>query len=99
MASAPLGILRTGFARNLAVRTAAGRPESQIIAFPAMGRDRPKFPSYDNRENSADSRYWGYLPMDLVKGRALFIYFSTASQHWWDMPFYIRWKRLFKILH
>jgi signal peptidase I len=53
----------------------------------------------DNRENSADSRYWGYLPMDLVKGRALFIYFSTASQHWWDMPFYIRWNRLFKILH
>ena len=53
----------------------------------------------DNRENSADSRYWGYLPMDLVKGRALFIYFSTASQHWWDMPFFIRWSRLFKILH
>jgi len=53
----------------------------------------------DNRENSADSRFWGYLPMDLVKGRALFIYFSTASQHWWDMPFFIRWSRLFKILH
>jgi signal peptidase I len=53
----------------------------------------------DNRENSADSRVWGYLPMDLVKGRALFIYFSTASQHWWDMPFFIRWNRLFKILH
>ena len=53
----------------------------------------------DNRENSADSRYWGYLPMDLVKGRALFIYFSTASQHWWEMPFFVRWNRLFKILH
>ena len=53
----------------------------------------------DNRENSADGRFWGYLPMDLVKGRAMFIYFSTASQHWWDMPFFIRWSRLFKILH
>jgi len=53
----------------------------------------------DNRDNSNDSRFWGTVPMDLVKGRALFIYFSTASQHWWDMPFYIRWKRLFKILH
>jgi len=53
----------------------------------------------DNRENSADSRYWGFLPMDLVKGRAMFIYFSTASQHWWDMPFFIRWSRLFRILH
>ncbi len=52
----------------------------------------------DNRENSADSRYWGYVPMDLVKGRALFIYFSTASQHWWDMPFFVRWDRLFRII-
>jgi signal peptidase I len=53
----------------------------------------------DNRENSADSRYWGYVPMDLVKGRALFIYFSTASQHWWSMPFYVRWERLFRMIH
>ena len=52
----------------------------------------------DNRENSADSRYWGYVPMDLVKGRALFIYFSTASKHWWDMPFFVRWDRLFRII-
>lgn len=52
----------------------------------------------DNRENSADSRYWGFVPMDLVKGRALFIYFSTASKHWWDMPFFIRWDRLFRII-
>ncbi len=50
----------------------------------------------DNRENSADSRYWGFVPMDLVKGRAVFIYFSTASQHWWDMPFFVRWDRLFR---
>jgi len=53
----------------------------------------------DNRDNSNDSRFWGPVAMDLVKGRAMFIYFSTASQHWWDMPFFIRWNRLFKILH
>ena len=53
----------------------------------------------DNRENSADSRYWGYVPMDLVKGRALFIYFSTASKSWWDMPFFVRWDRLFHLIH
>ncbi len=28
----------------------------------------------DNRDNSKDSRYWGYLPMRNVKGKALFIY-------------------------
>jgi signal peptidase I len=52
----------------------------------------------DNRENSADSRYWGFLPMSHVKGRAVFIYFSTGSKHWWDMFFHIRWSRLLKVL-
>jgi len=30
----------------------------------------------DNRDDSQDSRYWGFLPADYVKGRALFIYWS-----------------------
>jgi signal peptidase I len=30
----------------------------------------------DNRENSEDSRYWGYVPRDLVIGRAMFVYWS-----------------------
>jgi len=30
----------------------------------------------DNRDNSEDSRYWGFLPRSYVKGKALFIYFS-----------------------
>jgi signal peptidase I len=30
----------------------------------------------DNRDNSHDSRYWGFLPRDYVKGRALVIYWS-----------------------
>lgn len=33
----------------------------------------------DNRDNSQDSRYWGFLPRDLVKGRALVIYWSYES--------------------
>ena len=33
----------------------------------------------DNRDNSQDSRYWGFLPRDLVKGRALIIYWSYES--------------------
>jgi signal peptidase I len=50
----------------------------------------------DNRENSADSRYWGTVPMDYVKGRAMFLYWS------WDGPWlggHPRWMRLFRILH
>jgi signal peptidase I len=30
----------------------------------------------DNRENSEDSRFWGYVPRDLVIGRAMFVYWS-----------------------
>jgi signal peptidase I len=33
----------------------------------------------DNRDNSQDSRYWGFLPRDYVKGRALVIYWSYES--------------------
>ena len=33
----------------------------------------------DNRDNSEDSRYWGFLPASYVKGKALFIYFSVGN--------------------
>ena len=33
----------------------------------------------DNRDNSQDSRYWGFLPRDLVKGRAVVIYWSYEA--------------------
>ena len=34
----------------------------------------------DNRDNSQDSRYWGFLPRDYVKGKALLIYWSYESE-------------------
>jgi signal peptidase I len=34
----------------------------------------------DNRDNSQDSRYWGLLPRDDVKGRAVMIYWSYESE-------------------
>ncbi|MEP6593525.1 MAG: signal peptidase I [Acidobacteriota bacterium] len=33
----------------------------------------------DNRDNSQDSRYWGFLPRGYIKGRALMIYWSYES--------------------
>ncbi|HEY5133671.1 MAG TPA: signal peptidase I [Candidatus Krumholzibacteriaceae bacterium] len=37
----------------------------------------------DNRNNSADSRYWGPLDKKLLRGEALFIYFSIdLNKHW-----------------
>lgn len=33
----------------------------------------------DNRDNSQDSRYWGFLPRDHIKGRAFVIYWSEKA--------------------
>jgi signal peptidase I len=43
----------------------------------------------DNRDNSWDSRYWGFLPRSHIEGRPLVIYMSVATA-----PFRIRWNRL-----
>lgn len=43
----------------------------------------------DNRENSQDSRYWGFVKRDKIKGKAFLIYWSwDADRHWF------RWRRL-----
>jgi signal peptidase I len=49
----------------------------------------------DNRDNSNDSRFWGPVAMDLVKGRAMFIYFSTDGSNALDAFGKIRFGRLF----
>jgi signal peptidase I len=33
----------------------------------------------DNRDNSRDSRFWGFLPLDQIKGRALLVYWSYEA--------------------
>jgi signal peptidase I len=33
----------------------------------------------DNRDNSADSRYWGFVDAELIKGKPLIVYFSKKS--------------------
>ena len=47
----------------------------------------------DNRDNSNDSRYWGALDMDLVKGRAMFLYWSWDGEKNWP-----RWNRIFQVI-
>jgi signal peptidase I len=51
----------------------------------------------DNRNNSADSRYWGFVPEDHIVGKAVFIWLSMDK----DQPFYnkVRWSRLFSFVH
>ncbi len=51
----------------------------------------------DNRHNSADSRYWGFVPEDHVVGKAVFIWLSLDKEK--SFPGNIRWSRLFKVVH
>lgn len=48
----------------------------------------------DNRHNSADSRYWGFVPEDHVVGKPIFIWWSHDPDH--NGFNGIRWNRLFK---
>lgn len=55
----------------------------------------------DNRDNSSDSRYWGFVPDSLVRGTPLFVYYSfepdSADRAAWLTR--IRWNRLGQRIH
>lgn len=50
----------------------------------------------DNRDNSLDSRYWGFVPDSLMRGSPLFVYYSYEpdSAQTFDWLRRVRWQRL-----
>ena len=48
----------------------------------------------DNRDRSADSRFWGFVPQSKVKGKAFLIYWS-----WGGFMRDIKWSRIGKLIH
>lgn len=54
----------------------------------------------DNRGNSADSRWWGFVPYGSIKGKAMFIWMSWDATASFSRPWEkIRWGRLFRGVH
>ena len=47
----------------------------------------------DNRHNSADSRYWGFVPEDHIVGQPIFVWLSIEKDKPWGKG-HIRWSRL-----
>lgn len=55
----------------------------------------------DNRDDSSDSRYWGFVDASAVKGRTLLVYFSYDRETHDALPWLtdIRWSRLGSLIH
>jgi len=51
----------------------------------------------DNRHNSEDSRFWGFVPEDHIVGKAVLVWLSIdPNADFWHK---IRWSRLFNVIH
>ena len=51
----------------------------------------------DNRDQSLDSRFWGYVSAQKIRGKAFRIYWSWSGQGRWEQ--WVRWERLGKAIH
>jgi signal peptidase I len=68
---------------------------------PIVVPDQHYFVLGDNRDNSLDSRYWGFVPDSMVRGQPFLVYYSYAPDSLQPLSWLtrIRWKRLGDRIH
>jgi len=83
--------------------TVNGKPVNQYTI-----KDQVYFMMGDNRDNSADGRYWGFVSARNIKAKAFIIYFSLDKESrvellkpwtWVFLPADIRWSRIARVIH
>ena len=83
--------------------TVNGKPVNQYTV-----KDQVYFMMGDNRDNSADGRYWGFVSARNIKAKAFIIYFSLDKESrvellkpwtWVYLPADMRWSRIARIIH
>ncbi len=82
-------------------------PEGETFVVP----EEKYFVMGDNRDESLDSRFWGLVPVETIKGRASFIWLSLAYRkvnnqlggepqyEWLGFKEGIRWRRFGTLIH
>ena len=87
-------LLAVEAAINLDPRIIQGRNPPRDNYGPVTVPENQLFVMGDNRDNSHDSRFWGFVDLQAVKGKAFIIYWS-----WNKEKFAVRWRRLGDLIH
>ena len=83
------------------IRTRANKASRLANYGPVVVPPNHLFMMGDNRDNSSDSRYWGFLPEENIVGRAMIIYFSfdtSGSPSGLNFMNSVRWQRIFQLI-